>query len=383
MSQSLLQVGSIVKARPLFQESALVNGTILMAKNNKYFIKFHNQDPRLSDWFTSSQVQFVSTPSPEFQKPQIYDIRNINYVIFGQYKIKCWYFSPYPPPYNELNEIFVCPRCLKYKKIEESANHIKYCIKAPVGVRIYQDKLISLYEVDGRFEKLFCQFLCLFSKMFLDSKMLYYNVDHFLFYVMTVNDEIVGYFSKEKLERNVLSCILTFPNYLQQGIGYHLIDFAYMLAKVENRIAGPEEPLSDLGEKSFFKYWKIKVLECIIQRSDEYFTSKKYPIKSNENSDSDNENDKKRKNDNRFYISLCDVSNETSILVKHVQQVIDLLPFRLKRGTDVGISQSLLHVLRGKLDELKAPKFNIQAHKIDMANLTWECYPCMFQGPRE
>ena len=44
------------------------------------------------------------------------------------------------------------------------------------------------------------QNLCLLAKLFLDHKTLYYDVDAFLFYILTeVNDSghhIVGYFSK-------------------------------------------------------------------------------------------------------------------------------------------------------------------------------------------
>jgi len=54
-----------------------------------------------------------------------------------------------------------------------------------------------LAEMTGR-----VQSLCLLSKLFLDHKTLYYDVDPFLFYVMTEVDKkgahVVGYFSKEK-----------------------------------------------------------------------------------------------------------------------------------------------------------------------------------------
>lgn len=47
---------------------------------------------------------------------------------------------------------------------------------------------------------MFCQNLCLLAKLFLDHKTLYYDVEPFLFYVMTEADtqgcHIVGYFSK-------------------------------------------------------------------------------------------------------------------------------------------------------------------------------------------
>lgn len=50
--------------------------------------------------------------------------------------------------------------------------------------------------------KIYCQNLCLLAKLFLDHKTLYYDVEPFLFYVLTKNDEkgchLVGYFSKVK-----------------------------------------------------------------------------------------------------------------------------------------------------------------------------------------
>ncbi len=54
----------------------------------------------------------------------------------------------------------------------------------------------------------------LLAKLFLGSKTLYYDVEPFLFYVMTENDNygchFVGYFSKEKRPSslNNVSCIL-------------------------------------------------------------------------------------------------------------------------------------------------------------------------------
>ena len=57
-----------------------------------------------------------------------------------------------------------------------------------------------MFEVDGNANKLYCQNLCLLAKLFLDHKTLYYDVEPFLFYVLTKNDEygchLVGYFSK-------------------------------------------------------------------------------------------------------------------------------------------------------------------------------------------
>ena len=70
--------------------------------------------------------------------------------------------------------------------------------------------------------------------MFLDHKTLYYDVEPFLFYVMTEVDELgarfVGYFSKEKrsIDNNV-SCIMTLPVRQRKGWGQLLIDFSMSL----------------------------------------------------------------------------------------------------------------------------------------------------------
>ncbi len=49
-------------------------------------------------------------------------------------------------------------------------------------------------------QQIYCQNLCLLAKLFLDHKTLYYDVEPFLFYVMTEADNtgchLIGYFSK-------------------------------------------------------------------------------------------------------------------------------------------------------------------------------------------
>ena len=162
--------------------------------------------------------------------------------------------------------------------------------------------------------QIYCQNLCLFAKMFLDSKTLYYDVEPFLFYVMTEVDDMgarfVGYFSKEKrsLDNNV-SCIMTLPVRQRKGWGQLLIDFSesrrqcplltassilflhsspfcslprlrcilpvvsfralltrlsgYLLSKKEERVGGPERPLSGLGEVTYKKYWSLSVMRYL------------------------------------------------------------------------------------------------------------------------
>lgn len=61
----------------------------------------------------------------------------------------------------------------------------------------------SIFEIDGCKNPTYCENLCYLSKLFLDHKNLFYDVEPFLFFVLTENDEfgqhIIGYFSKEKV----------------------------------------------------------------------------------------------------------------------------------------------------------------------------------------
>jgi hypothetical protein len=43
-------------------------------------------------------------------------------------------------------------------------------------------------QVDGKKNKIYCQNMCLMAKLFLDHKTLYYDVEPFLFYIMTECD---------------------------------------------------------------------------------------------------------------------------------------------------------------------------------------------------
>lgn len=63
-----------------------------------------------------------------------------------------------------------------------------------------------MWQVDGKRQKEYCQHLCLLAKFFLDHKTLYYDVEPFLFYVMTLADadgcHTIGYFSKVCEKKN-------------------------------------------------------------------------------------------------------------------------------------------------------------------------------------
>ena len=57
------------------------------------------------------------------------------------------------------------------------------------GDEIYREKDISIFEVDPKVQRVYCENICLLAKLFLDHKTLYYDVEPFLFYVVCKVDE--------------------------------------------------------------------------------------------------------------------------------------------------------------------------------------------------
>ncbi|VDO95644.1 unnamed protein product [Heligmosomoides polygyrus] len=198
------------------------------------------------------------------------------------FEISTWYSAPYPQEYAHVPILHICEFCLKYMKTEAIlAQHMKKCDwRNPPGNEIYRDNNVSVFEVDGNISRIYCQNLCLIAKLFLDHKTLYYDVEPFLFYVVTKNDEhgfhLVGYFSKEKYSQQKfnLSCIVTLPCYQKQGFGRFLIDFSFLLSRREHLMGTPERPLSDLGRISYASYWRTALLEYIHEHISKNSTRK-------------------------------------------------------------------------------------------------------------
>lgn len=210
------------------------------------------------------------TPADSARQPQTLRIRTIR---FGRYDIRPWYDAPFPEEYANIPDgrLWICEFCLKYMRSAFAFGRHRMKCKArhPPGDEIYRDGLVSIFEVDGRKNKIYCQNLCLLSKMFLDHKSLFYDVEPFLFYVMSEFDEMgahfVGYFSKEKCspkDYNV-SCIMTLPVRQRQGWGSLLIDFSYLLSKKEQRTGSPEKPLSALGALGYKNYWTLALMRYL------------------------------------------------------------------------------------------------------------------------
>ncbi|KAL2045573.1 hypothetical protein N7G274_002001 [Stereocaulon virgatum] len=205
--------------------------------------------------------------------------RNIREVVLGNIQFDTWYPSFYPEELvgREVDRLYICQWCFKYTKDRTHyVSHTKLCSgqhTPPPGREIYSHSLHSIYEVDGEEHQLFAQNLSLFAKLFLDNKSIFYDVTSFNYYLLVhtftsppSTPQIIGFFSKEKMswDHNNLACILVFPPWQRKGLGKILMGVSYELSRREDRIGGPEKPLSELGRKGYMQFWQARVARAVL-----------------------------------------------------------------------------------------------------------------------
>lgn len=173
--------------------------------------------------------------------------------------------------------IWVCDGCFKYMRTYSGFRaHKRDCrLTHPPGRKVYQRGAHTIWEVDGAQQKLYAQNLSLFGKLFIDHKTIYFDVEPFVFYVLTDAssqfDHVLGYFSKEKISYDDynLACIITFPPFQKHGFGTLMIEFSYYLSSLTSVLGTPERPLSDLGLKGYLSFWSAITLRTLALSFDD------------------------------------------------------------------------------------------------------------------
>ena len=217
---------------------------------------------------------------------EVTKVKNVSRIELGRYSMETWYFSPLPKELladgdGHIETLYICESSLNFFAQKEEMLRYQNRMEKnfglnrhPPGNEIYRNGKLSMFEVDGFDQRLYCQNLCYIAKLFLDHKTLYFDVDPFLFYVLCESDEWgfhpVGYFSKEKYSDvgYNLACILTFPSYQRKGYGRFLIGFSYELSKKEEKVGSPEKPMSDLGQQAYKPYWTSTIINFLQTKRD-------------------------------------------------------------------------------------------------------------------
>ncbi|KAF7699444.1 Histone acetyltransferase esa1 [Cucumispora dikerogammari] len=285
--------------RDLGEGEQLYKAEITSIDHPFFFVHFIGYNSRLDAVVHFNEMDLTTVEVKKAKKRNI-PKRNIESIYLNGYRTEPWYFSPYPASFAD-KSLYVCKFCLMYFHLEgfllhncnrrrppgrevwrSSKNNIcKGCQQSKTNGSLKKEcvnqnntckfgVVHSIFELDGMEFKNYCRNLSLISKLFLDHKTLYYDVNAFIYYVLCRLEEdgfvVVGYFSKEKVSllNYNLACILVFPFEQRKGYGKMIIDFSYILSNRDRRIQTCEKPFSDLGLLGYLSFWKDIILDFLV-----------------------------------------------------------------------------------------------------------------------
>jgi len=113
--------------------------------------------------------------------------------------METWYFSPIPKELLKdggvVEVLYVCEFTLNF--FTRSEELLRYQSKLPQdrrhppGNEIYRNKNLSMFEVDGFDERIYCQNLCYIAKMFLDHCIMMWIHFYFMCFVKWMNEVFI------------------------------------------------------------------------------------------------------------------------------------------------------------------------------------------------
>ena len=281
---------------------------------------------------------------------EVTKVKNVAFLELGPYQMETWYFSPLPKELLSerglIEVLYVCEFTLnmfsRKSELRRFQSRLPTERRHPPGNEIYRKKNLSMFEVDGAEERIYCQNLCYIAKLFLDHKTLYFDVDPFLFYVLCEVDDRgfhpVGYYSKEKYSDvgYNLACILTFPSHQRKGYGRFLIAFSYELSKKEEKVGSPEKPMSDLGQQAYKPYWASTIVDFLLNQCPDASS-----------------------------LSIMDISKKTSIMAEDIVFTLNQLGLlKIINGVYfIAAEEGLLRTL--------TKKYPVKEPRVDPSKLHW------------
>jgi histone acetyltransferase HTATIP len=125
------------------------------AGRKEFYVHYVGYNKRLDEWVDQDQLDLSSVDDPTARKKQkrkqklsadagkpkpVTPIKNFDEIEIGRYRLKTWYFSPYPKQLAAKGKIYLCEYCLTFTGCKTSlARHLTKCQRrCPPGNEIYR-----------------------------------------------------------------------------------------------------------------------------------------------------------------------------------------------------------------------------------------------------